>query len=354
MMQGMASIRLKFVTIDRSEGVTRYYFRVPGTRKIRLPGTPGSLEFMAAYQDAMKQAGKRPATAMPPAGSGTLGSAINAYFRSAAFAMLSPLRKKRVRSILETVQTESGSTAMRQITRGVLIKSRDRRADKPGAANEFVKAIRAVFKHALDIEMISANPARELSLIRYKTSGFHTWTQEEITTFVKTHKPGSKAHLALCIFAFTGCRPGDAPRLGRQHVRDGRIVFTPSKTAKSSGIEVNVKIMPPLQRAIDGVGGRMTFLETDHGVPHASGKAFQKKFKKWCVEAGLPHCTAHGVRKGVASISAEEGSSDAALMSLFGWTDREQAGVYTRAASRARMADAAVEGISRAIAKDIG
>ena len=49
----MTRIRLKFVQawVDR-EGRVHRYFRRPGYPRIRLPGLPGSAEFMAAYQEA--------------------------------------------------------------------------------------------------------------------------------------------------------------------------------------------------------------------------------------------------------------------------------------------------------------
>jgi hypothetical protein len=56
----MARIRLRYVNefIDR-HGKPRYYFRRPGSRSVKLPGLPGSIEFMDAYQAAL-------ATVAPP------------------------------------------------------------------------------------------------------------------------------------------------------------------------------------------------------------------------------------------------------------------------------------------------
>ena len=51
----MARIRLRYVNsfTDR-HGKLRHYFRRPGTKGVRLPGIPGSSEFMAAYQAALQ------------------------------------------------------------------------------------------------------------------------------------------------------------------------------------------------------------------------------------------------------------------------------------------------------------
>lgn len=50
----MTRIRLPYIQAfaDR-HGHARYYFRKPGVQRVRLPGAPGSTEFMEAYQAAL-------------------------------------------------------------------------------------------------------------------------------------------------------------------------------------------------------------------------------------------------------------------------------------------------------------
>jgi hypothetical protein len=51
----MTRLRLKYVQawVDRDGRVHRY-FRRPGYPRVRLPGLPGSVEFMTAYQAALE------------------------------------------------------------------------------------------------------------------------------------------------------------------------------------------------------------------------------------------------------------------------------------------------------------
>ena len=49
----MTEIKLRRLTIDRSENITRYYVRIPGRPKARIMGEPGSEEFMVAYRAAI-------------------------------------------------------------------------------------------------------------------------------------------------------------------------------------------------------------------------------------------------------------------------------------------------------------
>jgi hypothetical protein len=55
-------------------------------------------------------------------------------------------------------------------------------------------------------------------------------------------------------------------------------------------------------------------------------------------EAGLPQCSAHGLRKAGATIAADGGATDRQLMAMFDWTTSSQANVYTAAANKKRLA----------------
>lgn len=52
---------------------------------------------------------------------------------------------------------------------------------------------------------------------------------------------------------------------------------------------------------------------TEFGKPF-SVAGFSNRFRKWCNEAGLPHCSAHGLRKAGSARLAELGASDRKIM----------------------------------------
>jgi integrase len=68
--------------------------------------------------------------------------------------------------------------------------------------------------------------------------------------------------------------------------------------------------------------------------------------RRWCDQAGLPKCTAHGLRKAGATIAADSGATDRQLMALFDWTSEKMANVYTARANRKRLANVAARLVS--------
>jgi len=88
--------------------------------------------------------------------------------------------------------------------------------------------------------------------------------------------------------------------------------------------------------------GDLTFLVTQYGKPFTAA-GFGGWFRERCDEAGLPHCTAHGLRKAGATIAADNGATDRQLMALFDWTSEKQANIYTARANKRRLDGTAAE-----------
>src|ERR1700730_15245721 len=83
---GMSRIELPYVHEFRDRhGTFRRYFRRPGYKRVKLPGLPGSPEYLAAYQNALAQKSKREAAAIT---TGTADDAVLRYYNSTAFKTL--------------------------------------------------------------------------------------------------------------------------------------------------------------------------------------------------------------------------------------------------------------------------
>jgi integrase len=207
-----------------------------------------------------------------------------------------------------------------------------------------LKSIRRVFAFALDEyeNLLSVNPARDVPFFKSNSEGFHTWTKEEVEQYLSVHKEGSKARLALFLLLYTGVRRSDLIVLGRQMVRDGWLRFQPKKTRHISADFVEIPVLPALAAELEkGPQDHLNFLVTEFGKPY-SPDGFGNRFRSWCRMAGLPHCSAHGLRKAGATFAAENGATESQLKAIYGWKSAKMAAHYTRKAQQKKLAGAAM------------
>lgn len=339
----MALLRLKYVMTDTDRhGNRRHYFR-RHSKKIRLSGEPGSAEFMAAYDAAMKCGKAVPVSKADPA---SLRALLEGFYRSAAFKGLDT-RSQRVRlNILEAFAAGKADKPFRMIERRHVLRWRDEKAATPGAATNLVKALRQVFAYAVDYGLMRENPARSVPYLRKKNGGFHTWSIEEVLKFEARHPIGTKPRLAMALLFYTSQRRSDVVTFGKQMIRDGRLHYTQRKTGK----RMSTRIIRQLLEIIDATpSGGLTFLETHQGLPY-SPAGFGNAFREWCDEAGLPHCSAHGLRKALAARLAELGATTHQIKDALGHETLSEAARYTKDADSVVNSDAALKLIENSIA----
>jgi len=236
----------------------------------------------------------------------------------------------------ETTAGLFGDCPVKSMTPQLVKVLRDRKVDAPEAANSRIKALRAVLGWAQTnaIGYVSTNAANDVAYFAAEGDGHHSWTRQEFSQFEQSHPLGTKARLALALLYYTGARRGDLVTLGRQHVHDGWLSFTTKKT----GTRVDLPVHPEMQVIIDASPtGDLTFLVNELNRPFTAA-GFGNWFRERCDEADLKHCSAHGVRKGAATIAAEDGATTRELMARFGWLREKEAEHYTRAADRKRLA----------------
>jgi integrase len=342
--------------VDRY-GNVRIYLRRKGLKKIRLEGVPWSTEFMDAYAAALSAGDVSAETRIVRSKEGTWRWLCEQYLgRFAGYLQMTPATRAAYRRFLEATYDEPISPGNAVLFRDVPIKVmsakairtlRDRHLAKPSIANATLKAIRQVFVFAVEDELVLDNPAVKVPFLKAPTDGHHTWTKEETLKFEQRHPIGTQAHLAYALLLYTGARVSDVRLFGRQHISEGWLLFRPSKTSRSSGVEVEIPILPALQAVLDqSKADNLTFLTTHQHKPY-SAKGLTNRMRDWCDEAGLPQCSAHGLRKAGATIAAENGASERQLMAIYGWTEAEQAAKYTRKASRKKLAGEAMSLINR-------
>jgi integrase len=144
-----------------------------------------------------------------------------------------------------------------------------------------------------------------------KQGGFHRWTDAEISRFEAQHDVGTKARLAMALSLYTGQARQDAVLMGEQHITpeydpdDDREIeilnWVRKKTEDKTGLELAIPVHPELRRIIDATpSGHLTFLINERGGPFPDA-SFGNWFRDRCNEAGLRHCSFHGLRKAAAT-----------------------------------------------------
>lgn len=283
---------------------------------------------------------------------GSVNDLVARYYRAADFvAKGGEADKARRRGLIESFRREFGNDLVSDFTfehiEAILIRRTVKREGDRGrmvggevAATNLRKQLRRLFAYAKKLKWISANPVDEADRVgKVRLNGYHTWTEDEIAQYQARHPFGTKARLALEIILWTGQRRGDARLFGPRHIVRDKINYRAGK----NDADLWLPIAPDLKRAIGEMPavGMTTYLVNELGKPF-SAETFGNKMRHWCGQAGLPHCSAHGLRKAIARRMATSGASQRAMKAVGGWKRDEEVAIYSEAAEQEALADTAL------------
>jgi integrase len=338
----MSFVRLPYIHefVDR-HGKQRRYYRRKGLKQVPLPAwlDLGSPQFMEAYQSAHNR-GAYLEVGVTRSRSGTIGALVSAYLNSPAFKNLALETQRSRRGILERFRDEHGDKRVETLERRHVQMMLNAKAATPSAARNFLNTLRALLEFAVECGIRADNPVLGVKRPKIRTTGFRTWTEEDILAFEGKHPAGSQARLAMALMLHTGQRRSDIVHMGRQHVRNGAIEVRQRKT----GTVLTIPIHDELQKMIDATPSKnnLPFLTTSQGKPFTSAASFGNWFSERCREAGLPKGTAaHGFRKAACRRLAEAGCSASEIMSVSGHKSLSEVQRYCAAADQVRLARAA-------------
>lgn len=352
--RGLAlQIKLKGLVVDKTpKGTTRYRVRQEGNKGKRttIPVDPHHPDFLHYYYAAREGAAwepDAPATLVEHSLDWLVSRYLNFLGSMVEANQMSAATLKQRRSILTRLcdfsdpqGTRYGDCDMNAPT-AAFIAVRDAWASKPGAADNLIKTIRAVYTWSMERGEIAHNPAAGIGSINKNPKGGATaWTAADLRAFKAAHPKGTTAHLWLTIQAFTACRIGDALWIGRQQEKtiDGELWLEFQPRKKGSAF-VSIPMLPPLveaTRASKVIGP--SYLLNDKGTPFSSTEALRVRVQRWCVSAGLKNRSSHGVRKAMAELMAEAGSSQHQIMAVMAHTQARTSEVYTKGVQRRGLA----------------
>jgi hypothetical protein len=325
-------------------GQVRWYLRryVDGVETlVRLPDYPGaSKEAEAAYYAAIED---KPIVKVEPGasrfGAGTFGNLCGRYLGSPKFLSLAPITQTGYRRQIDALRREFGQIPYVDFRRRHIVAIIERKADRPGEANNVLKALQALFTYAVKADILERSPAagvEKLQVTTDRAGGALPWTDEHAATFRGRWPLGSPQRTLMEIMWNTTLRIGDALLLGPQHVRNGRVTIVTHK----KGVTVDMRVLPELAAALSAApAAHLTYLATQGGRTR-SAKAAYTWFSGAAKAAGLPPgYTAHGCRKGRLTEAADRGASDQQLVALAGHTSAKSLAPYLKKMNRGRLAD---------------
>jgi integrase len=314
----------------------------------------GTHEFWAEYADCQAKVSPaspaRIAEKVERIPAGSMSALIAIYYNTPEFKGLATSTQATYRGILNRFRVDFGDLAVTRLSRRDVKEILGDMAERPSAANNLLDRLRTLMTLALDLEWIADDPTMRVKGFRLDSDGFHSWTEEEIARFEARHPTGTKPRLALALLLCTGQRRSDVVLFGRQRIANGRLNIRQKKT----GEWVSVPVLKELSREIAaGPKGNMTFLLTEWGRPF-SAAGFGNWFRTQCDLAGLPQCSAHGLRKAAARRLAEAGCTNQEIKSITGHRTDKEVARYVEAADRQRLSASAMRKLMKAKKRTAG
>jgi integrase len=335
-------------------GKRRVRFRKGGFSTY-IGGTPWSEDFMRAYAAALdgvkEQAANIGASRIV---TGTVNALVTAYLdpdpkSSSPFKIGAAETQRTRRNILENFAMAHGDKPLFRIdNRGqrIMLLTREHvqrivneKVTTPFAQRNFLNTLRAMFQWAMKEGRIPDDPTLGVKREKVKSTGYKTWSEEQIARFEAAHPIGTKGRLAFALLLYTGQRRGDVVKLGPHNVHRGILTIDQGKTEGGEEAHLEIPLHPKLREIIDATEtvGVKTFLVTYFGKSYTA-PGFGNWFRELCDQAQCPDVSAHGLRKATARRLAEIGCTANQIASILGHASLSEVQRYTKAADRKRMA----------------
>lgn len=331
-------------------GRTRYRFRKKGLPQHLFRHRPGTPEFMEELEQARNALPVEPA---PRFAHGSFDALIESYYRSKKWARMKASSQAMRRNALERFRARHGAKPVDRLEARHIDKWMGELIATPHAANDLRKMLNQLMKHAILLGWRRDNPCDAVESIRTGSDGYHCWTEAEIAQYEAKWEVGTRERLAMALLLYTGLRRSDMVNVGRQHRQGDKLVLRHGKNRSDTVI----KILPPLAAALDAMTDEkhLTYLVTKTGKSF-SPAGFGNWFRERCDEAGLPHCSAHGLRKAMARRLAETGATTMQGRAVTGHRSDAMFIHYAAKANRESMADEALDRLAErlSLANDDG
>lgn len=332
-------MRVRIPGINRAtkrlaDGSLRVYFydRASGRK---LPGAPGSPEFMQALQAA--RAGRSDVL------EGTLAGLVRAYEESPDFLKRAESSRKIATYLFRRIDAEYGTLpvaalAERKKVRPDFLAWRDRMAKQfPRGADNTLAHLARVLSWAEGRGLIDDNPLRGWKRIYESDRSDLIWLPEHIAAFCKTAAP--ELQTALMLALHTGQRQGDLLRLGWSAYKDGALSLRQSKNR----VRVRVPCTRALRDTLDALPRRAAVILTDARGRPWQARAFKRAWKNAADAAGVTELHFHDLRGTAITMLSEAGATPQEIAAITGHSLRNVSQILDKYLARTRdLAESAI------------
>lgn len=282
-------IRLKGLNTVRkrlANGTVRVYTYL-GKGGPRVPGEPGSPEFMAAYAEATSRRTK--------AATDRLQSVIDAYQQSRKFNDLSPRTRHDYVQQIRKVEAEFGDFPLEALasprTRGEFMTWRDRLAAKSRRQADYAYSVLAlILAWGHDRGLVPTNPCERPGKTYRSERVENVWRPQDEERFMATAPKHIK--LAFMLALWTGQRQGDLLRMTWDDYDGEFIKIKQRKTSARVKISVGASLKSMLDEAPRPAP---TILTTLDGTPWTED-GFRASWSKARNAAGIKGLTFNDLR----------------------------------------------------------
>jgi integrase len=312
-------VRLKGINPSHkilADGTKRtYWYAWKGKGAPVLRGEPGTPDFMASYNEAVKRKATGP--------EGTILSLTQGFQQSTEFADLAERTKFDYIGKIKLIEERFGDFPLAALsdrrTRGILLQWRDQLAAGSRRQADYCFSIFArILSWAMDRGAITANPLTRTGRLYQSTRVDKIWTHDDEAAFLKSAP--AHLHLPLLLALWTGQRQGDLLRLPWSAYDGTHIRLRQSKSIRKGGrpVRVVIPVGAPLKAALDAAKKQGPLILANSLARPWTSHGFQASFGTAARKVGIVGLTFHDLRGTAVTRLAIVGCTEAEIATITG------------------------------------
>lgn len=239
----------------------------------------------------------------------TVAALANLYEKSQEFGRLAHASRINYGTYLKAARERLGIAPAAEVTPEDVRIIRDKMADRPGAANMFVRTLGSLYSWGRKRQHVTNNPVLDVELLE---QGEHEPWPEWLLDLALQDEA---VRLPVAMLYYTAQRIGDVCRMRWSDIRGGGIELKQQKT----GLTLTIPIHRDLAALLDGLPRTaLTMLQNPAGGPWTP-HTLRRVLQTWAVAQGA-EIVPHGLRKNAVNALLEAGCSSAETAAISGQT----------------------------------